>query len=80
MDDIDIRVANKADADDILAMLRSLAEETGDGDRFRCGAGDILEYGFGASPYFECLGTRHFRPRCDGLWHASCCHKRGRHS
>jgi len=55
MADIDIRVANEADADDILAMLRSLAEETGDGDRFRCRAGDIRDHGFGARPFFECL-------------------------
>lgn len=55
MDDIDIRVADEDDADDILAMLKSLAEETGDGERFRCRAADIRDYGFGDSPYFECL-------------------------
>ena len=55
MDEIDIRVANEADADDILAMLRCLAEETGDGDRFCCRVGDIREHGFGERPAFECL-------------------------
>jgi ribosomal protein S18 acetylase RimI-like enzyme len=55
MDDIDIRVADEADVDDILAMLKSLAEETGDGERFSCRAGDIRDHGFGARPMFECL-------------------------
>ncbi|MGD8421971.1 MAG: N-acetyltransferase [Gammaproteobacteria bacterium] len=55
MDDIEIRLAGEADADDILAMLRSLAEETGDGDRFRCRGGDIRNFGFGERPFFECL-------------------------
>ena len=55
MDDIDIRVADEADADDILEMLRSLAEETGDGERFQCRAADIRDHGFGDRPQFECL-------------------------
>ena len=55
MDDIDIRVASEADADDILAMLRRLAEETGDGDRFRCRIDDIRDHGFGNGVLFECL-------------------------
>jgi ribosomal protein S18 acetylase RimI-like enzyme len=55
MDDIDIRVATEADADDILAMLQHLAGETGDADRFRCRADDIRDFGFGDRPYFECL-------------------------
>jgi ribosomal protein S18 acetylase RimI-like enzyme len=55
MEDIDIRVADEADADGILAMLRRLAEETGDGDIFRCGLGEIRDFGFGGRALFECL-------------------------
>ena len=54
MDDIEIRPGEEADAENILAMLQSLAEETGDGDRFRCHVGDIRDFGFGDRPYFEC--------------------------
>jgi ribosomal protein S18 acetylase RimI-like enzyme len=55
MDDIDIRVASETDAGDVLEMLRGLATETGDGDRFRCRIDDLREHGFGAGSLFECL-------------------------
>ena len=55
MDDIEIRVAVESDCDDIIAMLRRLADETGDGDRFRCRVDDIRDHGFGSQPQFECL-------------------------
>ncbi len=55
LDDIDIQQAIAADCDDILAMLNQLAQETGDGDHFRCRVKDIRDHGFGAQSLFHCL-------------------------
>ena len=55
MNGIEIRLAGESDCDDILAMLRRLAEETGDGERFGCRVDDIRSHGFGSHPRFECL-------------------------
>jgi len=36
-------------------MLKQLATETGDGDRFRCRVDDIREHGFAQQALFHCL-------------------------
>jgi ribosomal protein S18 acetylase RimI-like enzyme len=50
-----MRCAEAADCDAILAMLKELAAETGDGDRFRCRVEDIRKFGFGERSLFRCL-------------------------
>jgi ribosomal protein S18 acetylase RimI-like enzyme len=66
MDEIEIRPAVEGDCEAILAMLTSLAGETGDRDRFRCRVDDLRDYGFGERPLFHCLiAARH--GQCLGL-------------
>jgi len=52
---IEIRLATRQDASAIVDMLCRLADETGDGDRFRSDTESIRKYGFGPSPLFQCL-------------------------
>jgi ribosomal protein S18 acetylase RimI-like enzyme len=54
-DNIDTRLATAADCDAILAMLKRLAADTGDSERFRCRAEDIREHGFGSRSLFQSL-------------------------
>jgi ribosomal protein S18 acetylase RimI-like enzyme len=55
MSDIEIRPAVEGDCETVLSMLANLAEETGDGERFRCRSEDLLEFGFGKRSLFHCL-------------------------
>lgn len=54
-DEIIIRPGCESDIDEIFAMLRQLATETGDGERFSCSVDDIHEFGFGPHRLFDCL-------------------------
>ena len=55
MDDISIRQAQVTDCEVVLAMLKQLALDMGDGDLFRCRADDIGKHGFGDQPLFHIL-------------------------
>ena len=52
---VEIRLAGPDDSVAIAGMLRRLAEEIGDGDRFRSDAATVRRHGFGASPLFHSL-------------------------
>ena len=54
-DKVIIRPGSEPDIDEIYSMLKQLATETGDGDRFSCSADDIREFGFGRRALFHCL-------------------------
>ena len=50
-----IRPARQSDSAEIFSMLKQLASETGDGDRFCCTVDDIRQFGFGRHSLFHCL-------------------------
>ncbi|NNE63546.1 MAG: GNAT family N-acetyltransferase [Gammaproteobacteria bacterium] len=54
-DEVHIRPARQSDSEEIYSMLKQLAAETGDGDRFCCTVDDIREFGFGRHTLFHCL-------------------------
>ena len=50
-----IRLATASDVGVIHALLRQLADSTGQQDRFRSHVGDFLDAGFSGDPQFEAL-------------------------
>ena len=52
---ITIRAATPADVGQILAFIRGLAEYEREPDAVRATEADLLEHGFGESPYYSCL-------------------------
>ena len=54
-DEVLIRPGRESDSVEIFSMLKQLAAETGEGDRFSCSVDDIREFGFGRHALFHCL-------------------------
>lgn len=52
---ITIRAATPADVGQILAFIRGLAEYEREPDAVLATEADLLEHGFGESPYYSCL-------------------------
>lgn len=50
-----IRPATQADVPAMLALIHALAVYEREPDAVRIGAAELLQYGFGAQPHFECL-------------------------
>ena len=54
-DEVLIRPGRESDSAGIFSMLKQLAKETGDAERFSCSVDDIREFGFGRHALFHCL-------------------------
>jgi GNAT superfamily N-acetyltransferase len=52
---VQIRTATAADVPTILALVHALARYEREPDAVRIGQAELLRYGFGPQPHFECL-------------------------